>query len=71
MKEAVPLRVQKNETDMNSVLKYLGIILVLAGVVCLAVYEMAVPSNALLVTALILEAVGIIGFAVINRFVDN
>ena len=56
---------------MNSVMKYLGVVLVLAGVICLVVYETAVPSNVLLVMALVLEAVGIIGFAVINRYLRN
>ncbi|MBQ7191292.1 MAG: hypothetical protein IJS00_00265 [Paludibacteraceae bacterium] len=55
---------------MKNVLKLLGIVLVLAGVVCLAVYEMKVPSNSLLVTALVLEVVGILGFSLVNRFID-
>ena len=52
---------------MNTFLKNIGIILVLAGVVCLVVYETAVQSNGLLVSGLVLEAIGILGYIIINR----
>lgn len=55
---------------MKTILKSLGILLVLAGVACLVVYDMACPANSLLVTALCLEAAGIIGFALINRYIE-
>jgi len=54
---------------MNTLLKYLGIILVLLGVLCLAIYFMGVQENALLITALALELVGVISFIVVNRFI--
>ena len=38
----------------------LFLILVLLGVVCLLVYAIAVPSNVLLVSSLVLEIVGIL-----------
>lgn len=52
---------------MNALLENLGIILVLLGVICLVVYALAVPSNALLVTAIALEFVGIIAYIVLNK----
>lgn len=55
---------------MKTLLKNLGILLVLAGVVCLAIYFFAKPTNALLVSSLALELVGIITYAIVNRFVD-
>ena len=54
---------------MKTLLQYCGIILLLCGVVCLAVYFAAVPSNGLLVASLVLEAVGILGYIVANRFI--
>ena len=55
---------------MNNFLKYLGAIIVLLGVVCLAVYHWAAPLNSLLVTALVLEFVGILTFIILNRHLD-
>lgn len=55
---------------MKNLLKYLGAILVLCGVCCLAVYYYAVPSNALLVASLALEVVGILSYILINKFVE-
>ncbi len=55
---------------MNTFLKYLGAILVLCGVVCLAIYYFAVPSNGLLVTALVLEVIGIFAHIFINKYLD-
>ncbi len=55
---------------MNTFLKYLGVLLVLCGVICLAIYYFAVPANALLVTALVLEILGILGYIFINKYIE-
>jgi len=55
---------------MKTLLKYLGAILVICGVICLAIYYFAVPANGLLATSLVLEVVGILAYIVINKFVD-
>ncbi len=55
---------------MKTLLKYCGAILVLIGVLCLVVYYFWVPSNALLTSSLVLEAVGIIGYIITNRYVE-
>ncbi|MBQ9340498.1 MAG: hypothetical protein IJS13_09255 [Paludibacteraceae bacterium] len=55
---------------MKTFLQYLGIFLVLCGVICLVVYFFAVPSNALLATSLVLEVVGILGYILINKYVQ-
>ena len=48
-------------------MKDLGIILVLLGVICLAVYFAAVPQNWLLVVALVLELAGMAAYIFLNR----
>ncbi len=55
---------------MNSLLKNLGLIIFLCGVICLCVYFFSVPSNALLVASLALEFVGIVAYIVINKRID-
>lgn len=55
---------------MNSLLKNLGLILVLLGVICLVIYYFAVPSNGLLVTSLVLEVAGILAYIFLNRKQD-
>ena len=52
---------------MNTLLKNLGAILVLLGVICLAVYYFGVPENALLVASMGLEVAGILAYILINR----
>ena len=52
---------------MNNLLKDLGIILVLAGVICLVVYYFGVQQNWLLATSIVLEVVGILAYIFINR----
>ena len=52
---------------MNTLLKNLGAILVLCGVVCLAVYYFGVQQNFLLVASLVLEVAGILSYIFINR----
>ena len=55
---------------MKSLLKYLGVIILLLGVVCLVVYKFAVPENWLLVTSIILEVVGILSYIFINKAIN-
>ncbi|MBR1809503.1 MAG: hypothetical protein IJ776_08985 [Paludibacteraceae bacterium] len=55
---------------MKTLIKYLGALLVICGVLCLVVYYFWVPSNALLASSLVLEIVGILAYIFINRFVE-
>lgn len=55
---------------MKNFLQYIGAILVLCGVICLAVYFFAMPTNALLVAAVVLELAGILGHIIINKFIQ-
>jgi hypothetical protein len=52
---------------MNTLLKNLGAILVLLGVVCLAVYFFGVQENALLVAGLVLEVAGLFVHVLLNK----
>ena len=52
---------------MNNSLKYLGVVLMLLGVICLIVYKYALPSNALLIAAMVLELAGVLGYIFINK----
>lgn len=47
--------------------KYLGVVLLLLGVVCLVVYKFALPHNALLITAMVLEVAGVLAYIFINK----
>ena len=55
---------------MNSLLKNLGLILVILGVICLVVYYFALPTNGLLVSSLVLEVAGILVHIILNRKQD-
>ena len=55
---------------MRTFQKYLGVILLLLGVVCLVVYKLALPVNGLLVAAIVLELAGIVAYILINRKLD-
>ncbi len=55
---------------MNTFLKSLGVILVVCGVICLAIYYFAAPTNGLLVAALVLEVAGILGHIIINKRIE-
>ena len=55
---------------MKSILKYLGVFILLLGVVCLIVYKFAMPENGLLITAMVLEVVGILSYIFINKAID-
>lgn len=50
---------------------YVGLILVLLGVVCLVVYYFAPVSNILLAVSLVLEILGILGFIFLNRIIKK
>jgi hypothetical protein len=51
----------------TTLLKNLGAILVLLGVVCLAVYYFGVQVNGLLVASMVLEVAGILSYIFVNR----
>ena len=53
--------------DMSNLLKDLGIILVLAGVICLVIYYFGVQQNWLLATSLVLEVLGIAAYIFFNK----
>jgi hypothetical protein len=57
----------KNAFFMNDFLKYLGVVLLLLGVVCLIVYRYACPVNGLLIASMVLEVSGILAFIFINK----
>jgi len=48
-------------------MKYLGVILLLLGVLCLVIYKFALPQNWLLISALVLEVGGILAYIFINK----
>jgi hypothetical protein len=47
--------------------KYLGVVLMLLGVLCLVIYKFAAPHNALLICAMVLELGGILAYIFINK----
>ena len=47
--------------------KYLGVVLIILGVLCLFVYKFALPQNWLLVFAMVLEVAGILAYIFINK----
>ena len=53
--------------NMNSALKYLGVVLLLLGVLCLVIYKYAAPENWLLILAMVLEVAGIFAYIFINK----
>ncbi len=55
---------------MDTLLKNLGLIIFLCGVICLCVYYFGVPSNGLLVSSLVLEFIGIIAYVILNKRLD-
>lgn len=52
---------------MEILKKYLGVILLLLGVLCLVLYKFALPANGLLIAAMALELGGILAYIFINR----
>lgn len=55
---------------MKGFLKYLGVILLLLGVVCLVVYKYALQANGLLISGMVLEVAGILAYIFINKKLD-
>ncbi len=55
---------------MKSLLKYLGVFVLLLGVVLLVVYKYAFPENSLLVASIVLEVVGVLSYIFINKALD-
>ena len=51
----------------TTLLKNLGAILVLLGVVCLTIYYFGVQVNGLLVASMVLEVAGILSYIFVNR----
>lgn len=52
---------------METFKKYLGVILILVGVLCLVIYKFALPQNWLLICSMVLEVGGILAFIFINK----
>ena len=52
---------------MENFKKYLGVVLLLLGVVFLVIYRCALPYNSLLITAMVCEVAGILAYIFINR----
>jgi len=52
---------------METFKKYLGVILLLLGVLCLVIYKLALPTNALLICSMVLEVGGIVAFVLSIR----
>ena len=52
---------------MENFKKYLGVILLLLGVLCLVVYKFALPQNGLMIAAMVLEVAGILAYIFINK----
>ncbi|MGM9837345.1 MAG: hypothetical protein ACI30A_02515 [Paludibacteraceae bacterium] len=55
---------------MKVFLKYLGVLLLLIGVVFLVVYHFAVPQNYMLVIAMVFEVVGILTHILVNKYLE-
>ena len=51
---------------MDNFKKYLGVCLLVLGVLCLVVYKFAMPENWLLVSSMVLEVSGILAYIFIN-----
>ena len=52
---------------MDNFKKYLGVILLILGVIFLVVYRYALPHNAMLVTGIVFELAGIFAYIFINK----
>lgn len=55
---------------MENLLKNLGIIILLLGVVCLVAYKFALQENWLLVSSIVLEIAGILTYIFVNKRLD-
>ena len=61
---------EKRVYFIKSLLKYLGVFVLLLGVVCLVVYKFALPENGLLIASIVLEVVGVLSYIFINKAID-
>ena len=52
---------------METFLKYLGVILLLVGVLCIVLYRFMLPQNWLLILSMVFEVGGILAFIFINK----
>ena len=52
---------------MEAFKKYLGVVLLILGVICLVIYKYAQPENWLLVSGMVLEVAGILAYIFINK----
>ena len=55
---------------MEILKKYLGVILLLLGVLCLVIYKVALPVNGLLIASMVLELGGILAYIFINKSLE-
>lgn len=55
---------------MEGFMKYLGVILLILGVLCLVLYKYVQPENWLLVCSMVLEVSGILAYIFINKHLD-
>lgn len=60
-------QLKESHNIMENFKKYLGVFLLLLGVVFLIVYRVALPHNSLLITAMVCEVAGILAYIFINR----
>ncbi len=54
---------------MKTFLKYLGLIILLLGVVCLVCYQYAVQQNYMLLIGILLEVAGIVVYVITNKYI--
>ena len=52
---------------MSNVRKYLGVCLLILGVLFLVVYRFALPENSLLIAGMVCEVAGILAYIFINK----
>lgn len=52
---------------MDDFKKYLGVALIVLGVLCLVIYKFAFQANWLLISAMVLELAGILSYIFINK----
>jgi membrane-bound ClpP family serine protease len=52
---------------MSNVRKYLGVCLLILGVLFLVVYKYALPENSLLIAGMVCEVAGILAYIFINK----
>jgi hypothetical protein len=67
-KKVVTLQPQfKKDKTMDDFKKYLGVALIVLGVLCLVIYKFSTPENWLLVSSMVLEVGGILAYIFINK----